>query len=131
NARIDDYRPSDLDTLTSAGEVSWMGVESLGERDGRIALYVGQSPLPAARADGARSAGEGQILEVLRTHGASFFADIYSAVGGFPNDVVHALWNLVWQGAITNDTFHALRSFTRGTTTSRRSPSGRAGAFRS
>jgi ATP-dependent Lhr-like helicase len=26
---------------------------------------------------------------------------------------VDALWNLVWQGLITNDTFHALRAFTR------------------
>src|SRR5437016_9626259 len=34
-ARIDDYRPSDLDTLSAAGEIVWVGV---GE--GRIALYL-------------------------------------------------------------------------------------------
>src|SRR5205085_481762 len=33
--RIDDYRPSDLDTLSAAGEIVWAGV---GE--GRIALYL-------------------------------------------------------------------------------------------
>jgi ATP-dependent Lhr-like helicase len=74
---------------------------------------------------------EAQILDFLRTHGASFFPQIYTAVGGFPNDVVDALWNLVWKGAITNDTFHALRSFTRGTKTARRSTTGRGGSFRS
>ncbi|HEV2719155.1 MAG TPA: DEAD/DEAH box helicase, partial [Thermoanaerobaculia bacterium] len=40
SARIDDYSPSDLDTLSAAGEIIWTGVEPLGERDGRIALYL-------------------------------------------------------------------------------------------
>jgi ATP-dependent Lhr-like helicase len=129
-ARLEDYRPSDLDTLTSAGEVMWVGVESLGERDGRIALYLSGARAPSP-ARGAANALEEAIVEYIRTHGASFFPQIYAAVGGFPNDVVDALWNLVWRGVITNDTFHALRSFTRGTTTARRSTTGRGGAFRS
>jgi len=33
--------------------------------------------------------------------------------GGYPAETVDALWNLVWRGLITNDTFHALRAFTR------------------
>ena len=44
-----------------------------------------------------------------------------------PAETVDALWNLVWRGAITNDTFHALRAFTRGTSASPpRQASGRA-----
>ena len=39
-ARIEGYNPADLDALTAAGEVVWCGVEPLGERDGRIALYL-------------------------------------------------------------------------------------------
>src|SRR5204862_59010 len=39
-ARIDVYDPADLDAVTAAGEVIWVGVEALGERDGRIALYL-------------------------------------------------------------------------------------------
>ena len=39
-ARLADYAPSQLDTLLGAGEVSWVGVEPLGDRDGRIALYL-------------------------------------------------------------------------------------------
>jgi ATP-dependent Lhr-like helicase len=70
------------------------------------------------------------ILEHLRTRGASFFQQIQGAAGGFPNDVVDALWSLVWRGLVTNDTFHALRGYTRATTTSRRSTTPR-GAFRS
>src|SRR5205823_1016813 len=39
-ARIAEYSPADLDTLSAAGEIVWTGVEPLGERDGRIALYL-------------------------------------------------------------------------------------------
>ena len=39
-ARLERYQPSDLDALISAGEVVWAGVEPLGERDGRIALFL-------------------------------------------------------------------------------------------
>ena len=37
-ARIADYQPSDLDSLLASGDVVWMGRESLGNRDGRVAL---------------------------------------------------------------------------------------------
>ena len=30
-----------------------------------------------------------------------------------PGETVDALWDLVWKGMVTNDTFHALRAFTR------------------
>src|SRR4029453_6676003 len=39
-ARIDGYDPADLDAVAAAGEVVWVGVESLGERDGRVAFYL-------------------------------------------------------------------------------------------
>jgi ATP-dependent Lhr-like helicase len=32
--------PGGLDTLIAAGEVAWAGVEPMGERDGRIALFL-------------------------------------------------------------------------------------------
>ena len=39
-ARIDGYSPADLDALCAAGEVVWRGVEPVGDRDGRVALYL-------------------------------------------------------------------------------------------
>ena len=39
-ARVGDYQPAMLDALMAAGEVVWVGVEPLGDRDGRIALYL-------------------------------------------------------------------------------------------
>ena len=39
-ARIEQYDPADLDAILAAGEIVWVGVEPLGERDGRVALYL-------------------------------------------------------------------------------------------
>src|SRR5690606_41586555 len=39
-ARLQRYEPEWLDTLAAAGEVRWAGVQPLGQRDGRIALYL-------------------------------------------------------------------------------------------
>src|SRR4029434_7459606 len=71
------------------------------------------------------------ILEYPREHGASFFAAIHQGTGeGFPQETVDALWDLVWQGLVTNDTLHALRALIRpsDTRSSRRTrgPSSRA-----
>jgi ATP-dependent Lhr-like helicase len=133
-ARIDEYVPGDLDTLLAAGEVVWCGLEPLGERDGRIALFLtdhlpklwrprGQqredaearrvSPPPAANEElGDR---ELAIIEWLRAHGASFFTPIHEAVGGgYPGETVDALWTLVWSGLVTNDSWQALRAYVGG-----------------
>ena len=82
-ARIDDYKPSDLDTLSAAGEIVWVGVEPLGERDGRIALYL-TDHLPLLHAQRRERAESTRSLDYLRSHGASFFTPIQAALGGFP-----------------------------------------------
>ncbi len=115
-ARIDGYNPSDLDALTAAGEVVWCGLEPLGERDGRIALYLTDHVARLKRPGvlEAMEPHERAIVEYLSSQGASFFAAIHDAAGGgYPGETVDALWDLVWKGVITNDTFHALRAFTR------------------
>jgi ATP-dependent helicase Lhr and Lhr-like helicase len=115
--RIRDYQPAMLDTLMAAGEVVWVGVESIGEKDGRIALYLTDhfDRLRAPRA--AKPEVEGRaadVLEYLRGHGASFFVALHQGSGGgFPKETVDALWELVWQGLITNDTLHPLRAYAR------------------
>ena len=140
-ARIEGYTPTDLDALTGAGEVVWRGVEPLGERDGRIALYLTDhlarlwrtSPEPKLREGGPDvSPIERAIVDHLRRQGASFFAAIHEAAGnGYPGETVDALWDLVWKGLLTNDTFHALRAFTRPPERRPRKPAGRARPFRS
>ena len=115
-ARVEGYLPGDLDTLAAAGEVVWCGVEPLGERDGRISLFLAEHharlwrPPDTARASGL-SPLEGRIAEYLRDHGASFFGALHQGIGGgFAGDVIDALWSLVWRGMVSNDSFHALRA---------------------
>jgi ATP-dependent Lhr-like helicase len=140
-ARVRDYSPAMLDTLLGAGEVTWIGVEPLGERDGRIALYLTDhvakllppanlaGPVPGSRLaasedeSGQRTSGprlpapglagrEAQIVAYLHRHGASFFGPIHEAAGGgFPQETVDAIWDLVWKGLLTNDTLLALRAY--------------------
>ena len=114
--RVEGYQPADLDALTTAGEVVWAGVEPLGEHDGRLALYLtdhlARLRRPPALAD--LPARERAILDHLEQNGASFFATLHEAAGGgYPGDTVDALWTLVWAGALTNDSLHAVRAFTR------------------
>jgi ATP-dependent Lhr-like helicase len=116
-ARIADYEPAMLDTLVAAGEVVWVGLEPIGERDGRIALYLTDHFLRLRPPQTAAPELEGRAAEIvdhLRRHGASFFGAIHAgAGGGFPQETVDALWDLVWQGRVTNDTLHPLRAYTR------------------
>jgi ATP-dependent Lhr-like helicase len=52
-----------------------------------------------------------RIREHLRSRGACFYREIYSAAGGGTDrDVLDALWDLVWAGEVTNDTFAPLRA---------------------
>ncbi len=120
-ARVAGYTPADLDVLLASGEVVWVGKEASGERDGRIALYLAESlarlrPPPAApEADAAPLSERARAIEeYLGQMGASFFAALHQAAGGgYPGETVDALWELVWAGRITNDTFHPVRNLLR------------------
>jgi len=123
-----------LDTLMAAGEVIWVGIEPLGERDGRVALYL-TDHLPRLRnpteVDAAIDGRARDVLDHLRRHGASFFADIHQGTGaGFPQETVDALWELVWKGLVSNDTLHPLRAYVR-TEDKRSARRSRPAAFRS
>jgi ATP-dependent Lhr-like helicase len=119
-ARLPGYRPEDLDLLCSAGEVAWVGEGPLGERDGRISLYLAEDLRLLHATSDAPPAGEihDRLREHLSRHGASFFADLHEAAGGgLTRPVLDALWDLVWAGEVTGDAPAALRAFLRGTET--------------
>jgi len=132
-ARLPDYRPSDLDTLCAAGEVVWVGSGPLGDRDGRLALYLADDLplLHTAAAEGPKGEPHERLREHLARRGACFFAELLEAAGGgLARPVLDALWDLVWAGEVTNDTPGALRAFlsARAARADRR---GRLSAFRS
>ncbi|MGH2464613.1 MAG: Lhr family helicase, partial [Candidatus Limnocylindrales bacterium] len=129
-ARVPGYQPRLLDELGAMGEVAWLGRGSLGRDDGRIVLVrpgrealrdAVLSPPGASGGSGANAGevGEGRpgeprheaIREFLLRRGASFYRPIHAAAGGGPDrDVLDALWDLVWAGELTNDTFAPLRA---------------------
>jgi ATP-dependent helicase Lhr and Lhr-like helicase len=51
-----------------------------------------------------------RLREHLQSRGASFFRDLYYAAGSGDEDaVLDALWDMVWAGEVTNDTFLPVR----------------------
>ena len=115
-ARVPGYQPRLLDELGALGEVAWVGRGTLGRDDGRIVLTrpgreslrpVGV-PDPGPAVDGPRHVA---IRDHLAAHGASFYRDLFGAAGGGRDrEVLDALWDLVWAGEVTNDTFAPLRA---------------------
>ena len=115
-ARVPGYQPRLLDELGAMGEVAWVGRGSLGRDDGRVVLLrPGREALgPTGPPDGVERPG-GDIHDRLRAHfrrrGACFYRELFTASGARSDrDVLDALWDLVWAGEVTNDTFAPLRA---------------------
>jgi len=127
-ARLESYEPHDLDMLMASGSVLWVGVEPIGEHDGRVALFLAEHAalLLPPRAGGAP---DGPLHNALRAHlaqrGASFFAQLLQACGGgLQSEVQDALWDLVWAGEVTNDTLQPLRAYIAAKKGARRASAG-------
>jgi ATP-dependent Lhr-like helicase len=107
------YSPAWMDQLCASGEVVWVGAGALGRRSGRIALYFREDAAmlgPPA----AGNAPEGRAHDSIRARldtGACFFTDLLAEIKGIPTEeLVEALWDLVWAGEVTNDAWAPLRS---------------------
>ena len=127
-ARVAGYSPRLLDELGAAGEVVWIGRGSLGRDDGRIALYRRDRVELLARAGAEEDRPAGPVHESIREHmkrrGASFYPQLRAAVAGVrsEDELLDALWDLVWAGELTNDTFAALRALSLPRSRSRAAP---------
>jgi ATP-dependent Lhr-like helicase len=121
--RIRDYQPSMLDELLTSGEVTWSGVGQIGGGDGWIAFHHADSaPMTlAAPTEIDFSETHRAIMDTLAGGGAYFFRQL----GENPTDgVKEALWELIWAGWVTGDTFAPVRAMLSGT----RRGTGRRGA---
>ena len=119
-ARIKDYSPVMLDELTAAGEVIWSGGGALPGNDGWVSLHLADSAaLTLPEPTGAETTElQRSILASLTGGGAYFFRQLSNAVGSTDDkELLAALWDLVWSGLVTNDTFSPLRSYLGATTT--------------
>ncbi|WP_344097599.1 DEAD/DEAH box helicase [Nocardiopsis tropica] len=137
-ARVEGYAPNRLDELTQAGEVVWAGVGTLPGEDGWLTLVPAEEaavllPDPLLPDEGTLPH---TVLEALREGGALFFRDVadraaraLGAAAVTDRDLVDALWALVWDGLVTNDTLAPLRARLGAGPAPRRAPS-RAGRVR-
>ncbi|WP_150307780.1 Lhr family ATP-dependent helicase [Planctomonas psychrotolerans] len=123
--RVRDYAPSMLDELTSTGEVLWTGAGSLPGNDGWVTLHLADT-VPVTLPEPAEhdtTELEREVLTTLGSGGAYFFRQLSDAVGSTDDTaLVTALWDLVWAGLVTNDTFSPLRALLGGGKTAHRAP---------
>jgi ATP-dependent Lhr-like helicase len=133
-ARIDGYRPEQLDALCLSGAVAW-GRLSLrpGDREAgsAVASRGGLAPsratpvsllirddvswlLRTQRGDTLPTEpGPGAALDVLaalRDRGALFHGELVTLTGRLPLEVEQGLWELVARGLVAADGFQAVRS---------------------
>jgi ATP-dependent Lhr-like helicase len=107
------YSPAWLDQLCSAGEIVWVGAGALGRRSGRVALYFRDDAAligPPPSSDGPATPAH-EAIRARLAQGACFFTDLLVQMDGMPTEeLVEALWDLVWGGEVTNDAWAPLRS---------------------
>jgi ATP-dependent Lhr-like helicase len=133
-ARVQEYDPALLDTLSLTGRVGW----TAGRRDSGtaapirstpIALFArehrgGQPSRPTSAESPELSTYADRVREVLGHRGASFFHELAPLSGLLPTQVEQALGELAGLGLVTSDSFAGLRALI--TPSSRRKPLGGA-----
>jgi ATP-dependent helicase Lhr and Lhr-like helicase len=113
SSRVADYSPGLLDQLATAGEVVWVGAGPVGRDDGKVMLFLRRDagilrPLTNA-GDRPESEEHDRLRAVLQQRGACFFREL---AGAGDSESLDALWDLVWAGEVTNDSFAPLRALT-------------------
>ncbi len=108
--RVPGYRPADLDALCASGEVVWVGAGL-----DRVAVYSREdAPLLGPPAAEATPEGEAHVaVRAALAQGAFFWADLVGAAELDSGEALAALWELVWAGEVTNDSWAPLRASRR------------------
>lgn len=118
-SRVKDYDPSFLDSLLASGQLNWIGVSKAGNNDGKVKFFWSDSKTELVDIDNVQlelSAAQKCILETLKIKGALFWQDIAIEIKDSGHDysttsLDKALWDLVWKGLVSNDSFVGLRNF--------------------
>lgn len=117
-ARVADFAAPLLDELCASGEVLWAGSGSISGGDGWVTLaYADSAPLllPPPDDEFAATPLHQSVLDSLGDGQALFFRSLSDRVGSTDDtELAAAVWDLVWAGHLTNDTFAPLRALLGG-----------------
>ncbi|MDQ3671893.1 MAG: winged helix DNA-binding domain-containing protein, partial [Actinomycetota bacterium] len=105
--RVPGYRPAELDALFSSGDLVWIGAGL-----DRVAVYV-RDDAAVLGPPAVDASPEGFAHAAIRSalgQGALFWADLVSATELDPAEALSSLWDLVWAGEVTNDSWAPLRA---------------------
>jgi ATP-dependent Lhr-like helicase len=100
--RVPGYRPEQLDQLCASGELVWVGAGL-----DRVAVFFREDAALLGRPSAA-PAPEGEAHDAIRAalaSGALFWNELGADESSLP-----ALWDLVWSGEVTNDSWAPLRA---------------------
>lgn len=126
-ARVPGYTPELLDQALAQGEVVWTGAGAIGHTDGWVQLWPADAVIAQRTGEIPSDLAE-QVLEQLAGGGAWRIVDLAAAIthtGPAVTDttitdtkitdtaITDAVWQLVWTGAVTADTFAPVRGLAR------------------
>ncbi len=121
--RVPGFRPADLDALCASGELVWVGAGL-----DRVAVYF-RDDAPLLGRAGAEPAPEGgehaSVRAALAGGGAIFWNELLERSVLEGASALAALWDLVWAGEVTNDSWSPLRASRRYETPRPQRPSRR------
>lgn len=130
-ARLPDYEPALLDGLLSAGEVLWAGHGASAGDDGWVSLHLAETahltlpvlPAPPEPPVGDEAPLLDRLLETLGSGGSFFFRALSDRLAVLDDEALAAaLWEGVWSGRVTGDTFAPVRALLAGGRTAHRRP---------
>ena len=105
--RVPDYRPEQLDQLCASGELVWVGAGL-----DRVAVFFRDDAPLLGRPSGTPPP-DGEAHDAIRAAlagGALFWDGLLSATEVDAETALPALWDLVWSGEVTNDSWSPLRA---------------------
>ncbi|MEZ5402272.1 MAG: DEAD/DEAH box helicase [Bryobacteraceae bacterium] len=121
--RVAEYDPALLDRICLSGEVVWGRLSPRTvSGDARSVRPTRAAPVtfflredanwiaPGSNAGALLTPAARDVLDVLESRGACFFADLAASSRRLPAEVEDALWELVAGGIVTADGFENLRS---------------------
>lgn len=119
--RVNGYSAGDLDQMIGTGELVWIGAGSTARRDGKVVLAERDKAAalcyrcgmgPWSEQDRLEGDEHRRIRSLLQRRRACFFPELVrDRPASSVVETLEALWDLVWAGEVTNDSFGVVRAW--------------------